>query len=103
MLKHCIAVLFLLPSIASAECGFYRTDDTMTIVVSKKSNTCFSNGSFKEAFKSDLQASLRVANYVPPQKKSPDLRLAKSARQIDPQQSGKPQTLASADYYGQKR
>ena len=103
MLKNCIAVLLLLPAIASAECGFYRTNDTMTIVVSKKSNTCFSDGSFKEAFRSDLQASLRVVNYVPPQKKSPNLRLANSGGMISTKENGKQPTLASADYYGQKR
>lgn len=54
MPKHLLALLFLVPLAASAECGFLRSDDTMTIVVSKKASSCFSSTEFKDAFMSDL-------------------------------------------------
>ncbi|RZI44098.1 hypothetical protein EGT07_01325 [Herbaspirillum sp. HC18] len=61
MLKQAIAVLLLAPALASsAECGFVSSSSEMTIVVGKKSNgKCFNSEPFREAFRSNLTASLK--------------------------------------------
>ena len=81
MPKQALAILLFVPLLASAKCSFLRTDNTMTIVVGKKANTCFSSEGFREAFKSDL---VEAVNENPPQrpsqKKSIDDRRASSAK-----------------------
>lgn len=62
MLKQSLAVLLFAPALAlSADCGFVSSSSEMTIVVGKKSNgKCFNSEPFREAFKSNLAASLKT-------------------------------------------
>ena len=95
MLKHTIAVLFLVPAIGWAECGFVSDSQEMTIVVSKKSNNkCFSSEQFREAFRSNLVASVKTMEV-----NSPSASYAVARRARPP---GTPMPVQQAElYYGQ--
>ncbi|TFW09715.1 hypothetical protein E4K72_04560 [Oxalobacteraceae bacterium OM1] len=54
-----IALLALLPLIGHADCGFTRSDGTVTLVVGKDSKC---SSSFREAFRADLVASVQAMN-----------------------------------------
>ena len=103
MFAKLVGVLLLVPLFAYAECGFYREDQTMTIVVSKKSNKCFNSEQFKTAFRDDLVASVKSMNTIvePAPVKVAAQRRAK-ARRLALQEASKQQSLASAEYYGQQ-
>jgi hypothetical protein len=51
------ATLALAPT-ARAECGFSHDSDTLTIVVGKGSQSCFSSDEFRTAFKAQVTAAL---------------------------------------------
>ncbi|WP_194722885.1 hypothetical protein [Noviherbaspirillum malthae] len=51
------AMLALAPA-ARAECGFSHDSDTLTIVVGKGSQSCFSSDEFRTAFKAQVTAAL---------------------------------------------
>jgi len=51
------ATLAFAPS-ARAECGFSHDSDTLTIVVSKVSQSCFSSEQFRTAFEAQVTAAL---------------------------------------------
>lgn len=98
-----LCALLLFPVIASAECGFYREEQTMTIIVSKKSNKCFNSEQFRTAFRQDLIASVKTMNTVVEEGpvRVPAKRRAK-ARHLAMQQPAKQPSLATAEYYGQQ-
>lgn len=51
------AMLALAPT-ARAECGFSHDSDTLTIVVGKGAQSCFSSEEFRSAFKAQVTAAL---------------------------------------------
>ena len=98
-----IGALLLIPSIAFAECGFYREEQTMTIIVSKKSNKCFNSEEFRTAFRDDLVASVKVMNTETIPATVTRKKAATRARLAVNEATQKQPSLASAEYYGQKR
>jgi hypothetical protein len=58
MSKFAALILLLIPLIATAQCGFALDGATMTIVVGKDTNTCFSSDGFRKAFKADMSEAL---------------------------------------------
>ncbi len=78
----------------------------MTIVVGKKSNQCFSSGSFREAFKSSLVASVKAmeGDEQPsaPQKKAIDDRNARGNKLWALAERQHQATMPAARYFGQK-
>lgn len=103
MLKKLIGVFLFVPLIAHAECGFYRDDQTMTIVVGKTSNKCFNSEQFRAAFREDLVSSVKSMNTIvePAPVKVSAQRRAK-ARRIAVQESSRQPSLSTAEYYGQQ-
>lgn len=98
-----IGALLLIPSIAFAECGFYREDQTMTIIVGKTSNKCFNSEGFKTAFKEDLVASVKaMKTEVEPAPRKIAARRAAKARRLALQEKQQAQSLSTAEYYGQQ-
>lgn len=97
-----LCALLLLPVIASAECGFYREEQTMTIVVSKKSNKCFNSEEFRTAFRDDLVSSVKSMNTVvePGPVRVPPRRA--KAKRLALQEPARQPSLATAEYYGQQ-
>jgi len=70
MLKQAAVVIFLAaPVLALAECGFVNSGNEMTIVVSRNANNkCFASENFREAFRSNLVASVNaMEGNAPPQ------------------------------------
>jgi hypothetical protein len=107
MQKTILAILFLLPLTAFAECGFTRSDNTMTIVVGSKSNKCFSSESFREAFKADLVAAVKAMDEdevaTAAQRRPIDQRSRSGQRLWQLEERLHQATMPPARYYGQRR
>lgn len=61
MLKKTLPILLLtlfLPATALAECGLAMTGATMTIVVGKKTDKCFTSSGFADTFKATVTEAL---------------------------------------------
>lgn len=108
MLKTLLIFLPLLPLTASAECGFIRSDNTMTIVVGSKSNKCFTSESFREAFRADLVASVKAMDEedvpVEAQRRRPiDHRSPSGQKLWNLEERLHQATMPGTRYFGQKR
>jgi len=80
MRKLLITFLLLLPLAASAECGFTRSGNAMTIVVGKDPK-CLSSGAFRGALKADIAAALQEQETsAVERKRAYDDRNARSAK-----------------------
>ncbi|WP_151632075.1 hypothetical protein [Noviherbaspirillum aerium] len=62
------AALVLAPA-ARAECGIAHNEDTLTIVVGKRSPSCFSSDEFRAAFKAQISAALEGGGVPNPKQK----------------------------------
>lgn len=99
--------LMLLPLGASAECGFVNDDGGITIVVSSKSNKCFTSEKFREAFRASLVASVQAMNEqdaaVSAQKRPIDYRSRSEQKLWNLQERVHQATMPSGRYFGQQR
>jgi hypothetical protein len=107
-------MLLLLPLAASAECGFVNGEQGMTIVVGSKSNRCFDSGTFREAFRDSLIASVRemdgdvvaatgAAGNGGGKRRPFDSRNARGNKLWTIAERNHQATLGTASYYGQRR
>jgi hypothetical protein len=106
MPRSVLALLFLVPAIACAECGFSVADDTMTIVVGKNTRKCFSSAAFKEAFKADVADATRPTGSElsrPQRKKAFDERGAKGDKLWALEERAFQARAPSGRYFGQRQ
>ena len=95
--------MFLLPLAASANCGFAQDEyGNMTIVVGKKSNTCFNSEGFREAFKAGVAQALDENDPIVAQKKAYDQRNARGQKLWAIAERNYQATSPSGRYFGQK-
>lgn len=110
MSKHILTMfLLLLPAIAFAECGFTRSGNTMTIVVSKNGESCLSSEGFRKAFKSDVAEALGDddaavgSSASHQQKKAIDERSASGRKLWTIAERRHQATVPTGRYFGQQR
>lgn len=98
-----VLLLLFLPAAASAECGYVRDGNSMTIVVGKNPK-CLSSESFRSALKDGIRSGLAAAEHVSAAeaKRAYDDRNARGAKlwTIAEQRY---QATAGGTYFGQRR
>lgn len=104
MLKKTLSVvLLLLPAIAFAECGLAMSGATMTIVVGKKADKCFSSEGFAEAFKSTVTDALEEDDApIVAHRRGIDERNARGRKLWSIAERQYQATSPSGRYFGQK-
>ncbi len=100
-----LLLLLTAPLVASANCGFAKTDEGMTIVVGKKGNTCFKSEEFRTAFREQLVASVQEmeVQQANERRKKPVIeRTARAERLWSLEERAFQAKSPGARYFGQK-
>ena len=106
MLKLFLVPLLLSPLLASAECGFANSGDTITLVVGANTTSCFKSEAFRREFRASLVASVQAMDREESgngKKRAFDDRSSRSEKLWTLAERNYQSTSPSGRYFGQRR